>query len=275
MKKLVVLLLLLFLPSNSLAGEFLEIDGWKADGKVNIHRKNDLWKYINGAAEMFLMYDFQMLRFREFSKGGMEMTVEIYDMATPLNAFGIYTTERGDDVKRLSIGTEAIVVPPYYCQLLKDRFYVKVNLHRGVLDNKAGKAILRSIDSFVEGVSSFPDEFNLLPARDKITGTEKYIAQGYMGMGELNNIFFADYRDIKGNEYRYFLMLPSTDETIDDKWKNLTGKWVSVTAKGHAILYRDIPYSGKIGIARKGKRIIGISDVSEMDEILKRLNDIP
>ena len=279
MKKWIVLSLLLLLPVSSLAGEFPEIEGWKPEGEVNIHRKNDLWKYINGAAELFLMYDFQMLRFREFSKGDMEMTVEIYDMTTALNAFGIYTTERGDDVKRLPIGTEAVVEPPDYGQLLKGRFYVKVKMHQGGLDHKSGEAVLRSIDSFVEGASGFPDELNLLPARDKITGTEKYIAQGYMGMGELNHILFAAYQDlkgqdVKGNKYRYFLMLPSTNETIDDKWQNLSGKWISVTEKGHAILYRDIPYSGKIGIVRKGKGILGVSDVSEMDEMLKRLTDI-
>jgi hypothetical protein len=274
MRKLIILLLLLVLPASVPAGEFPDIEGWKPEGEVNIHRRNDLWQYINGAAEMFLMYDFQMLRFREFSRKGMEMTIEIYDMATPLNAFGIYTTERGDDEERFSIGTEAVVVPPYYCQLLKGRFYVKVNMQQGVLDSKAGEAILRSIDSSVEGASRFPDELNLLPERGKISGSEKYIAKGYRAMGELNNVLFADYHDAKGKEYRYFLMLPSTDETVDDKWKNLSGKWTSVTEKGHTILYRDIPYSGKVGVVRKGKRIIGISDVMEMREMLDRLTEI-
>ena len=275
MKKWIVLLLFLLLPAHSPASEFPEIDGWKPEGEVNIHREDDLWKYINGGAELFLMYGFQMLRFREFSRGGTGVTIEIYDMATPLNAFGIYTAERGDDAVRLSLGTEAIVVPPDYCQLLKDRFYVKVNVHQGALDSNAGEAILRSIDSSIEGASSFPDELNLLPARHKIAGTEKFTTQGYKGMKRLNNILFADYRDLKGKEYRCFVMLASADEEIDDKWQDLSGKWISATEKDQAILYRDIPYDGKIGIVRRGKRIMGISDVSEIDEMLKRLTDIP
>ena len=275
MKKWIVLSLFLLLPVNSLSSGFPAIDGWEPEGKVNIHRKSDLWKYINGGAELFIMYGFQMLRYREFSKGSVEMTVEIYDMTTPLNAFGIYTAERGDDVKRLSIGTESVVVPPYYCQFLKDRFYVKVNMYQAVLDGKAGEAILKSVDSFLEGAPRFRDEIDLLPAGDRVAGTEKYVAKGYMGMRDLNDVLFADYRDAEGNEYRYFLMLSSTDETIAGKWQNLSGKWISVSERGHAILHRDIPYGGKIGIVRKDERIIGISGVSEMDEVLKRLVDIP
>ncbi len=275
MKKLIILLSLLFIPANAAAGGFPEIDGWKPEGEVNVHRENDLWQYINGAAEMFLMYGFRMLRFREFSKGSMAVIVEIYDMATPLNAFGMYTTERGDDEERLSIGTEAVIVPPYYCQLLRGRFYVKVNMQRGDLDRRAGEAILRSVDTFLQDASRFPDELHLLPARDRVTGSEKYIARGYLAMGELNHVLHADYRGTEGNEYSYFLMLPSMDETIDDKWRYLSGKWTAVTEKGHAVLYRDIPYRGKVGIVRRARHIVGVSGVPEMAEMLDRLTEIP
>ena len=94
-------------------------------------------------------------------------------------------------------------------------------------------------------------------------------------MVELNHILLADYQDAKGSKYRYFLMLPSTEETIDDKWQNLSEKWRSVTEKEYAILYRDIPYEGKVGIVRNGKRILGVSHVSEMDDMLNRLTAIP
>lgn len=273
MKKWIILVWLI-LPVSVLAVEFPEIEGWKPIDEVNVHRKDDLWKYIDGAAELFLTYDFQMLRFREFSKGDMEMVVEIYDMASALNAFGIYSTERGDDVKRLSIGTEAVIELPYYCQLLKDRFYVKVKMLQGELDRPSADTILGSVDSFIKGASSFPDELNLLPVKSKIAGTEKYVAKGYKGMGDVNHVLFADYQDAGGSKFRYFLMLPSSDETVNDQWQHFSGKWNSITDKGHPILYKDIPYSGKIGIVRKGKRIIGVTNVTETDDMLKRLRDV-
>jgi hypothetical protein len=266
-----ILIGLLILPANILAVEFPQIEGWTPIGQVYIHQKDDLWQYIDGGAELFLSYGFQMLRFRDFSKGTMEMTVEIYDMATPLNAFGIYTAERGDEVKPLPIGTEAVVVPPDYCQLLRNRYYVKIKMHQGALDTQSGQAILGSVNAFLTGSSNYPKELKFLPVKDKITGSVKYVAKGYKGLGDLNRIIFADYRTNDGSDFRYFILLPSADETIDDIWQYLSGKWESIAEKGHTILYRDIPYEGKIGIVRKDKKILGVSGVSETKDIIKRL----
>jgi len=274
MKTRLICLLCLILPSLASAGGFPQIDEWQAEGDVVIHRKDDLWKHIDGAAELFLMYGFQMLRYRDFSKGDMWMTVEVYDMATPLNAYGIYTAERGDDTKRLSIGAEAIVAPPYYCQLLKDRFYVKVNMQQGKLDEQTGRAVLSSIDSSVEGAAGLPEELALLPLRDRIAGTAKYITRGYMGVGELNRVLYAVYRDAEGNSYRCFLMLPSTDEPIGDKWQSLSGKWLSVDLQGQAVFLRDVPYSGSIGVIRKDRYILGVSGIEDRKVILDRLADL-
>jgi len=275
MKAWIILFWLLLLPIVSPAADFPEIGGWKPEGDVNIYRKDDLWQYIDGGAELFLMYGFQMLRFRDFSKGEMEMTVEIYDMDTPLNAFGVYTTERGEGVKGMPIGTEAIVVPPDYCQMFKERFYVKVKMQQGNLNQTSGEAILRSVDAFIGGKGEFPPELNRLPEIGKIAGTERYIAEGYMGLGELNHILFADYRNEQNGKFRYFLMISSTDKNLEETWQALSEKWRSLADKGHTILYRDIPYEGKIGIVRHGKGIAGVSNVAEMTDLIRYLRDIP
>ena len=127
--------LLLLLPVISQAEEFPEVKGWHPEGEVKVYGTDDLWEYIDGAAERFVIYGFQILRFREFSKEDLMLTAEIYDMGSPLNAFGIYTTERPAEGKRLSIGSEA-VIGPSHCLLLKDQYYVKIIMLRGLLDDQ-------------------------------------------------------------------------------------------------------------------------------------------
>jgi len=275
MKKTIIMLaaLLLFFPVMSPAEEFPEIEDWHPEGKVRIYGRDDLWEHINGAAERFVMYGFQILRFQEFSKEELMMTAEIYDMGSPLNAFGIYTTERPAEGKRLSIGTEA-VIGPSHCLLLKDRYYIKVIMLRGLLDDESGKAVLKSIEPHIKGESGLPPELNILPTRERVSGSEKYVTEAYLGLSELRNVLFADYEDSKGDGYRFFGVMPTPDATVEKVWEKLSGKWTSAIFRERTVLYRDVPYEGKIGIIRRGKEILGVSGVSDETEMNTRLAEI-
>ncbi len=275
MKKAITIMLaaLLLCPGISRADGFPEIEGWHPESKTMIYRQDDLWEYIDGAAEQFVMYGFQLLRLREFTKGDLMIAVEIYDMGSPLNAFGIYTTERPVDGKRLSIGTEA-VIEPSLCLLFKDRYYVKVMMRRGLLDNQSGEAVLKAIEAYIKGETGLPPELNILPARERISGSEKYVTEAYMGLSELNNILFADYENATGDRYRYFLVIPTPEQTAERVWKELSAKWTSARFKGHTVLYRDIPYEGRIGVIRRGHEILGVSGISNEEELCARLAEV-
>jgi hypothetical protein len=190
-----------------------------------------------------------------------------------LNAFGIYTTERPEEGERLSIGTEAVLGPSHYL-LLKDRYYIKIIMLRGLLDDESGKAILKSIESDIKGESGMPPELNMLPIRERISGSEKYAADAYMGLGELKNVLFADYEDSNGDGYRFFNVIPTPDATVEKVWENLSGKWVSTQFKKHTVLHRDVPYAGKIGVVRKGNEILGVAGVSDEKEMFHHLAEI-
>ncbi len=275
MKKTIIILaaLLLLFPVVSHAEEFPEPEGWHPEGEVKVYGLDNLWEYIDGAAERFVMYGFQILRFREFSKKELMMTVEIYDMGSPLNAFGIYTTERTAEGKRLSIGTEAVLGPSHGL-LLKDRYYVKIIMLRGLLDDESGETLLKSIEPHLKGKSGLPSELNILPTRERIIGSEKYVTQAYLGLSELKNVLFADYEDSKGDGYRFFGVIQTPDATVEKVWEKLSGKWTSTLFKKHTVLYRDVPYEGKIGIIRRGKEILGISGVSDETEMFEHLAEI-
>jgi len=275
MKKTTIILaaLLLLFPVMSQAEEFPKVEGWHPEGKVKVYGQDNLWEYINGAAERFVMYGFQILRFREFSRGELMMTAEIYDMGSPLNAFGIYTTERPGEGKRLSIGSEA-VIGPSHCLLFKDRYYIKVIMLRGLLDDESAEALLKSIETHIKGKSGFPPELNILPTRERVFGSEKYVTEAYMGLSELKNVLFADYKDSKGSEYRFFGVIQTPDATVEKVWEKLSGKWTSAIFREHTVLYRDVPYEGKIGIIRRGKEIMGVSGVSDETEMYKYLAEI-
>lgn len=275
MRGMISLLLLLSTTFSPLKAEdFPKIEGWTRSSEIRTHDPGNLWKYINGAAEQFLSYGFQDLRYCDLSSNDVTVTVQIYDMGTRLNAYGIYNSHRPDGAELLAIGAEAVISPPYQCLLLKDAYYVKVDVYEGEITETVGKTLLKAIADALPGADRFPEELDSLPPERKIVGSESFVREGYLGLSDLRNCVYARYIGKKKREYQIFLMIPERGKSVESIWKELSSRWKSKKHKKHSILYRSIPYKGLVGIVLTGKGIFGVSDSANEKEMLKRLEKV-
>jgi hypothetical protein len=195
-------------------------------------------------------------------------------MGTRLNAYGMYMTERPDQPGPVKIGAEAVILPPYQCLLLKDRYYVKVNVYEGKMTEAAGKPLLTSIAKALEGAETMPEELGLLPGEGMVPGSQKFVKEGYLGLSGLKNCVSARYQDQNGKGFEYFIMLPSAGETRQDIWKRLSKKWTLATPKDYPVLSKDIPYKGKVGLILIDGGILGVTGAGSESELLKRLDQV-
>jgi hypothetical protein len=259
--------------------DFPKIEGWKSHGAVLTFNAANLWKHINGAAEFYLAYDFWELRVQDIASEsipGLIVTVNIYDQLTPLNAFGVYSTERPDNTERYSLGTEGVVSPPYQCLLLKDRFFVKIETFEGKIDERTGKALLASVAKALPGSEDMPAEIELLPkSGNKVIGSEGFTKSVFLGLEELNNCVHAKYNGKKTNNvYDVFLMLPESGKSSDEIWEQLAAKWKVKKHKKRSILFREVPYQGFVGVIRLDNRLLGISRSKTEKEMGRRFDTI-
>ena len=89
---------------------FPEIIGWEQSGENQTFMPKTLYEYIDGAADLYLAYDFQELKVAEYlNDKKASVTVEIYRHKSPNDAFGIYSQERLPDANYLNIGTQGYV----------------------------------------------------------------------------------------------------------------------------------------------------------------------
>jgi len=51
----------------------------------------------------------------------------------------------------------------------------------------------------------------------------------------------------------------------------LSEKWSHKSYNGKIILFREIPYEGKIGVIKKNSRIKGVSGIHETDKLFELL----
>jgi hypothetical protein len=67
------------------------------DGKVKQYTAEDLYVYINGEAELYMPYGFEILGSAFYGKGGdtrSGIVADVYRMGSLLDAFGIYSNYR-------------------------------------------------------------------------------------------------------------------------------------------------------------------------------------
>jgi len=84
-----------------------ELPGWVSGGPPESYEREGLYGYINGGSEIFLQCDFRRVDVWRYKKGdggaGQEVTVDLYRMGSPLDAFGIFSIRRQGGEKTLGL----------------------------------------------------------------------------------------------------------------------------------------------------------------------------
>jgi len=269
-----VAVLAVLLSCQAVPQAFLTIAGWSPEGEPSTYDAAGLWELINGAADVFLSYGFETVTVQKFSAGNVTASIAVYDMGRPLNAFGIYRTEAPADESALPVGTEAVVSPPYQCLLLKDRYYVKVEAYEGDIDQATGESLVAAIADALPGNSGLPPEFAVLPADRMVAGSAQYTREALFGLAELNESVHGAYTDDGGSEYQAFVLLQTDEITADDTWQKLASRWQEIDLGGEPVLFREVPYSGLVGVIRSNGGIIGVADSTDEEQLLDRLGRI-
>jgi hypothetical protein len=84
-----------------------EVLGWTKSREDEVFTRDNIFDYMDGAGEIYLAYDFQFVFVREYARADAPpIVVEIYQMPSPQDAFGVFTQDTdGDEV---SLGQGAI-----------------------------------------------------------------------------------------------------------------------------------------------------------------------
>ncbi len=84
-----------------------EAGGWKWDGDAKAYGPKEIFAYMDGAGELYLAYNFRDLIVRRFEKPGQPpITLELYDMGSSEDAYGVFSFERQDEEVKIGQGSE-------------------------------------------------------------------------------------------------------------------------------------------------------------------------
>ncbi len=226
----------------------------------------NLYEYINGAAESYLSYEFQELVVQNYEDNqNQTVIVEIYRHNNPVSAFGIYSQERPLQSNFLNIGSQA-----YYeegiLNFLKGCYYVKLStLDFENQDQSILEEFAEQIDQQLKGDRNLPGSLSWFPGEGKIENSEKFISQNFLGYSVLKNVFTADY-EVSNYKFSLFLLeAPSQGES-----RNILESYVSSAIgvkqdKEENYYTVNDPYQGIIGLLWKNRFILGTINLEPAD----------
>ena len=165
------------------------------DGRTEFYGDN-LYEYIDGAAGAFEDYGFVALVHRYYKKGGVEITVDIYDMEEKLNAFGIYTAESSSHINPVEVGALGYL-DKGILNFFQAHYYVKLSAFvendsdlLSILKDVAG-AISKRIE-IPEG-KRLPRILRLLPLNRQVPQSCTYMKRDPLGFAFLSPSIAAKY----------------------------------------------------------------------------------
>lgn len=166
-----------------------------AQGKASSYDSDTLYQYIDGGADIYLLYDFKTLLHQDFKSGASEVTADIYDMGNNENAFGIYSSERSPNYKFLPIGAEG-----YRGQgllnFLEGQYYVKLSGAGPNADALLGE-FARLLSNRIGASRTLPALLARFPREHRVAHSEQYIKKDPLGHAFLAPAYLAAYAEGK------------------------------------------------------------------------------
>ena len=243
---------------------FPEVTGWKQSGEIQTFQPEDLFDYIDGAADLYLSYDFQELKVAEYrNEKKASVIVEVYRHRTPTHAFGIYSQERLANANFIDVGTQGYI-ETNVLNFLVGPYYVKINSYNtGAEDQDILLTFAKKVSENLGEKGSLPSILSSFPEEGKKKNSEKFIAIKFLGYSFLHSAFTADY-ELSGKKFKLFV-IEGRDHTecgnIIQRYLQQTGSREKNIIEGRYTIAD--PYHGKIELYWKGKNIWGILDLSE------------
>jgi hypothetical protein len=260
------LIIFLWVPGAE-AGDFRfpEIKGWKQSGEIQTFIPKNLYEYINGAADLYLMYDFQELKSAEYvNEKKASVIIDIYRHKTPTHSFGIYSQERHPKANFINVGAQGYIEEEIL-NFIAGPYYVKITGYK--IESGGQEVLISFAKKVLENLGekgTLPTLLNSFPRDGKVKNSEKFVDKNFLGYAFLHSAFTADY-DVSGTKFKLFVI----EGAEGNDCKEMIQKYLQQTrspekniAEGRHTI--TDPYHGEIELYWKGKYIWGTLNLNEV-----------
>jgi len=170
----------------------------------------NLFEYMDGAGDIFVQYGVRSLMHGELHSGAVDITLDVFDMASPDRAFGIYASERAPDEPWITIGAEGYANKGAL-NFVEGNYYIKL-LGFGEGADPLLASVAHQVEQRLGSNSALPAILASLPAKSLMAHSATYIPTDPLGHAWLGPAYQASY---KSGDHESKLLITLANDAAD------------------------------------------------------------
>jgi hypothetical protein len=233
------------------------VTGWAQQGQARSFDPDNLFEYMDGNAEAYLLYHFVAMKGVTCKSGEATLNIDISEMEDPEFAYGMFTSTRDPRLPIEKMGVSGQVTQRKGI-FVKGKYYVEASANPEANHTATLRSFLSLIEKSIEGRTTLPDAFSWFPTEGLNPDSIRLVPESVLGLRLLKTGYVAQYQAGKG-----FLIHEASPESaaqVVAKLKERFGQTSPAKIADEAFTATD-KYLGGMCIFRKGSFIGGFANL--------------
>jgi hypothetical protein len=233
------------------------VPGWEQQGPSREYTAENLFEYMDGNAEGYLIYGFLRMRGVTCKAGGDTVVIDVSEMTDADSAYGIFASNRDPRSPVEKIGMSAQILPRRAI-FAKDKYYIELAANPEKDHSAALRAFVTQIEKQISGRTALPEAISWFPA-EKLSSV-RLIPESVLGLRLLKRGYVAQYETGKA-----FVVSEASTESaavVMNRLRQRFGETTPAQIADEAFQAQD-RYLGGICFFRKGRTIGGYANLPD------------
>jgi hypothetical protein len=265
------LALLLLCECAAGAQEYLNcklVPGWAQSGTKREYTADNLYEYMDGNAESYLLYGFVRMQGISCTSGQKKLVIDVSEMEDSDLAYGMFASNRDPNqpIAKIAMGGQ---VQGRRASFAKGKYYVEIAASPDGDYTAALQGFVTKMEALVEGRSAPPEALDWF-AKEGLVSV-RLVPVSVLGMKPLKRGYVAKYE--KGQA---FVVVETSAESAADVFKKVQARFadaVGVKVGDEGFEGRS-PYLERVCIFRKGRYVAGWANLAEAEEVVRRAKEL-
>ena len=234
--------------------------GWEPDGPARTFGPENLYEYLDGGAEGYLIFGFVRLEHQTCTKGEDSLVLDISEMSDAEAAYGLFAARCDPRQPLQPIGMAGQILPTR-ASFAKGKYYVEATATPGEDYRPQLRDLLTGLEKRLQGRSAPPEALAWFPAEGRIS--VRLVPESVLGLRPLKRGYVAEYSDGQA-----FIVTETTAQSAAAVLAGVRQRFEGTTSADVAdeAFQANDRYLGGVCIFRKGHYLGGYAHLSEVSE---------
>ena len=233
------------------------VPGWQQFGTARHYTADDLYEYMDGNAEGYLLYGFVSMQGITCKSGADTLVIDLSEMEGTDLAFGMFAAnaDPNQPIAKLGMGGQVL---PRRASFAKGEYYVEIAASPGTDHSAELQAFASAIELRIEGRSAPPEPLEWFPTES--LAFARLVPESVLGLRQLKRGFVAKYA-----QGQAFIVPEVSPEIATQTLNSLRVRFSesSPAQIGDEGIQTRTQYFEGLCVFRKGRYIAGFANLPE------------